>query len=487
MRGHKSQRGSIRPRSLHRGLMARHEEVIVRLTSARSNSPVSETLFPFPQPEPWITRCVLIIGIFLATVCATRAQVTVAGNVTATTGQNQISVGNQIIDGNNYPCSDAGINAALAALPSTGGLVDATGCRGIEPISSTVTISANQEVRFARGAEWQPQSAGMTMFSLKAGGTLQGLWADISNQPGFRGQVLYFGDNYRDGTQTTADNILCTNGSVPSGTCIFMTASNLSAQSVAFVRVNGVHCYSYSVCVSLRTLGTGFINGNHFSDIHSSYAVFGYVFNATGGSISGNLFSNVSYQCCAPSGTSYGFYLEGTATIQQNIFSPAVVWDTTGSNLPIDNTTASANRNLFVGRFDGIITDTRDDYIDEQGGIAMFNSAKLRLGPGNSFGLGTDGLLFSVRPTISSGFGTSPSVLAGDGSGAFEVMVGSGGTATSGALNMPTAANGWACQVTDMSTNVVTRETAFTANSVTLTAASAWSAGDTLLVTCGGF
>jgi hypothetical protein len=92
--------------------------------------------------------------------------------------------------------------------------------------------------------------------------------------------------------------------------------------------------------------------------------------------------------------------------------------------------------------------------------------------------------------SISSGFGTSPSVVntACGETCRFEVNVGTGGSAMSGVIGLPTAANGWSCQASDMSTpSKTTTETAFTTFSVTLTAASAWTASDKLLVNCGAF
>jgi hypothetical protein len=92
-----------------------------------------------------------------------------------------------------------------------------------------------------------------------------------------------------------------------------------------------------------------------------------------------------------------------------------------------------------------------------------------------------------TAPTISSGFGTSPSIVNSNGSAVFEVNVGTGGSATSGVIGLPVATNGWGCLVQDMNTNIVTRETAFTATSATLTAASAWTASDKLIVQCEAF
>jgi hypothetical protein len=96
-------------------------------------------------------------------------------------------------------------------------------------------------------------------------------------------------------------------------------------------------------------------------------------------------------------------------------------------------------------------------------------------------------LLSNTAPTISSGFGTSPSIVQQNGTAAFEINVGTGGAATSGVIGLPTATNGWTCTAVDMNTNIVTRETAFTTTSVTLTAASAWTASDKLLMQCGAF
>lgn len=103
----------------------------------------------------------------------------------------------------------------------------------------------------------------------------------------------------------------------------------------------------------------------------------------------------------------------------------------------------------------------------------------------------------TTAPSIQSGFGTSPSVTNNNGTAAFTVNVGTGGTATSGVITMPAAAHGWACQVNDITTTsstvFVTKETANTTTSVTVgnftTAgvAGAWAASDILYFICSGF
>lgn len=93
----------------------------------------------------------------------------------------------------------------------------------------------------------------------------------------------------------------------------------------------------------------------------------------------------------------------------------------------------------------------------------------------------------SSSPSISSGFGTSPAFGSDNGTIAFTLTVGTGGSATSGVLAMPDAATGWNCFATDRTSSIVTRETATTTNTVTLTAASAWGAADVLQVSCFGY
>lgn len=106
-------------------------------------------------------------------------------------------------------------------------------------------------------------------------------------------------------------------------------------------------------------------------------------------------------------------------------------------------------------------------------------------------------LLSATAPTISSGFGTSPSVPSNNGTGAFTVNVGTGGTATGGVLTMPAATTGWNCTVTNRTAvaanraNQWTVQTAATTTTVTVQnqtistgAALAWTASDVLHLAC---
>jgi hypothetical protein len=102
-------------------------------------------------------------------------------------------------------------------------------------------------------------------------------------------------------------------------------------------------------------------------------------------------------------------------------------------------------------------------------------------------------LVSNAAPTISSGFGTSPSVAANNGTAVFTVNVGTGASASSGVIGLPTAANGWACDVLMEAVvpTTQTKQTANTTTTVTVTnytvstgATVAWAANTVLTLTC---
>jgi hypothetical protein len=113
--------------------------------------------------------------------------------------------------------------------------------------------------------------------------------------------------------------------------------------------------------------------------------------------------------------------------------------------------------------------------------------------------IGANLALSSAAPTISSGFGTGPSVTAGT-SASFRLNVGTGGTATQGVIGLPTATTGWNCSVEDLTAtdgNTADKRTVQLSSSTTTAtvenqtistgAAVAWTASDVLGVQCTAF
>lgn len=109
----------------------------------------------------------------------------------------------------------------------------------------------------------------------------------------------------------------------------------------------------------------------------------------------------------------------------------------------------------------------------------------------------TNKMFQNVVPTISSGFGASPSVVTSNGTASFTINVGTGGAATSGVIALnSTAVNGWVCNCQDITTTPGTFRTVMTATSTTTctvsnyntttAALAAWTASDILHCTAMG-
>ncbi len=95
----------------------------------------------------------------------------------------------------------------------------------------------------------------------------------------------------------------------------------------------------------------------------------------------------------------------------------------------------------------------------------------------------------ATLPTISSGFGTSPTITAVS-TFVFKIVVGTGGAAN-GTITLPTAPNGWLAFAADVTngntlflqlTGSTATSVTFTSYSVTTGAAANMSAGDVVLV-----
>lgn len=103
----------------------------------------------------------------------------------------------------------------------------------------------------------------------------------------------------------------------------------------------------------------------------------------------------------------------------------------------------------------------------------------------------------STAPTISSGFGTSPSIAASNGSCAFTINVGTGGVATSGVIGLPTATTGWVVRCNDNTTTsatvYLTKQTATSTTTATIGnfaaagTAAAWTASDILACSANAY
>ena len=121
-----------------------------------------------------------------------------------------------------------------------------------------------------------------------------------------------------------------------------------------------------------------------------------------------------------------------------------------------------------------------------QGGNALYAPYNA-----SSLSIGSNLVASTTLPTISSGFGTGPTILA-NSTFCFKIVVGTGGAAN-GTITLPTAPNGWLAFAADVTngnslflqlTGSTATSVTFTSYSVTTGAAANMSAGDVVLVNC---
>lgn len=222
--------------------------------------------------------------------------------------------------------------------------------------------------------------------------------------------------------------------------------------------------------------------------------------------------TNAPLQQNNPIASGYQYYINPNLSFQHDTsaLNPGVLayLDTSGNEAGMDMgwnaTTNQYNARIFgVNNVIGVALSICNTANTTQAGCSdklWLDKASGNVHVAQALENGASGIIGSATlPTIASGFGTSPVAPAGgtsNGTWAFQVTIGTGGTATSGVLTMPAALHGWNCSATDETTTsataFVTKQTADTTTSVTLGnfntsgAAAAWNASDVLQISCVG-
>lgn len=151
------------------------------------------------------------------------------------------------------------------------------------------------------------------------------------------------------------------------------------------------------------------------------------------------------------------------------------------------------SRSISIGTMNGGFTVS-----GTSGDLLTLPGDNVQISAGSAFqGSSTKKAFINTAPTIASGFGTSPSIVASNGTFAFTVNVGTGGIATSGVITLPTAATGWNVSCQNLSTRSATvfdtKQTATTTTSATIGnfntsgVAAAWVASDVLSCAAVGY
>lgn len=182
----------------------------------------------------------------------------------------------------------------------------------------------------------------------------------------------------------------------------------------------------------------------------------------------------------------------GTATNAATITNSLLNTTTTnGTGYFMDNSSGLAGVGMVFDSSNGVCSVFgAEEFCANGGGLSLGNNKSIAT---------TNGALISgTTATISSGFGSTPSVVNFNTSLAFQINVGTGGAASTGTIGLATAPHGWNCTCTDITTNSSTvfackqtgAGTATTAPIGEFTAAGvaqAWTASDILNVSCVAF
>ena len=244
-------------------------------------------------------------------------------------------------------------------------------------------------------------------------------------------------------------NELAHSGSAPTSAGIIFTS--FGAASGVIVRGNWISEYA-------RTSGTALnLGGLKFSE----------------SDFSGNSFNNNTVTINAAGNASTGVFPAGTTA-------------EAGSRIILPNNKYLAGQNAAASDSYGLIRMTAANSVEvDVNGLGTI----LKGGAGKL-------LSSTTAPVISSGFGTTPSIAAHNGTAAFRINVGTGGSASTGVIGLPTATTGWNCYAQNLSSNTasvfLTKQTASSTTAATIGnydaagAAAAWTASDILAVSCFG-
>lgn len=184
-----------------------------------------------------------------------------------------------------------------------------------------------------------------------------------------------------------------------------------------------------------------------------------------------------------------------------NIFLSPQFGPATTNDVLIDSSATAGGGNVFIGG--------NYSYASGAAGVtasAASQGGNLFINPHDA-PVGTDNFAVSVtqaqivvqqasptQPTLGTGWGSSASIVSANGTTVTRVYVGTGGSASTGAITMPggIALDGWACATLDItqttSSIFVTKETATGPTSVTVTnyntsgSPTAWASGDVVLI-----
>lgn len=260
---------------------------------------------------------------------------------------------------------------ACAALPATGGILDARGFGATtQTFSATVSCGTKTKIvtmLFDSSTLFQPSTAALNMIQFEPGNIIKGFTFDCGSfSTTYSGNVLQTDTaaSYLDGTKTTLEDITIGSEVSPGGSCAgdaLGTGISLKANGngVEFLDIRHIRQNGLLNQFLLDTTGglAGFVSGNSFIDTEASNVQNVFNFNSHGGPIEGNLFSNIQGEKAQNGAQMFLFQTDNSANsrINDNLFMPVSAWDFTNwGTFSASNSIMFTN--TFIGRFAGTCT-----------------------------------------------------------------------------------------------------------------------------------
>jgi hypothetical protein len=307
--------------------------------------------------------------------------------------------------------------------------------------------------------------------------------------------------------------------------CVLLTAQSQTASN-AFNRFNVLNVNTGgAIGVQLSApSGGGFVTDNefHFMGIDMTPATGGQITEALG--FTQNCDSNHigtlhMFFTGVTSGNGVVFNDSGTPGTDMDANNEVIDLADITTGVSITGTAYTVNKSLGNKWVEGfgqtsfttpIAADSTTNYIREfleEGGIALGTTTlvgypgatvyatHLPTGASGTLLQAANLLISETAPTIFSGFGSNAAIATNNGTAAFTINVGSGGTASSGMIGLPAATNGWNCWAVDLTNPIAgggynVKQTASTTSSATITGFNTsgfpdvWAANDILSVSC---
>jgi hypothetical protein len=335
--------------------------------------------------------------ILMPTVSGTSA--TFSGTVAAGT-----SVTTPLLNNVVNACSFAGSTAdvqianAFASLPSSQGTVDGR-CYGTttQILAAPIVIGPGQGLILTQATLFVPASATSDVVQIAITGSVYGLRANLATYAStYSGSVV---DSTCASAQDTFVNIqhIYVTGAAAgaTGAAVKLNCAQAVASGITGADVSDIISYGLDDPLQLDTSGSGFINGNMFSNLF-------LVSNPSSGKcidlqnagleIRGNIFSGV----CEAGTTSIYSTNTGTNPIQANVFN-INAYDSTDSWA----ISGIVEKNILTGNLDGAVADNGLNTINDLSRNSVISNASVSYS--NGFNFTTQPTTFVANPLPSLG------------------------------------------------------------------------------------